>query len=276
MKTKLRGRSGTIGLILLMSSCYYYEDIPRLGIHAQCVDSDLDLTVSSHNVSGCDHSDGAITASPSGGTSPYLFSLNGGPKQATASFENLKGGTYVVTVFDAKTCQASAEVILETSGTTFSAAVKTIIPDTDCFGTNGSVELTAAGGNPPYEYSLGPVSGTSAIFNNVAAGTYNATVRDAGACEVSLAVVIPNGVSTSYEMDINPILGAKCNFAGCHASGTGKRDFTVFDNVKASAGEIKIRTADGTMPKNPKPGGTLSTDQIKRIACWVDEGANNN
>lgn len=263
--------------MLLVSSCYYSEDIPRLGIHAQqCLDSDLALTLSSHNVSDCQSPDGSISASPSGGIAPYLFSLNGGPKQMTASFQNLKGGTYVVTVFDARTCQASEEVVLETSGTTFTASVKTIIPDTDCFGTNGSVELTAAGGNPPYEYSLGSLSGDSAVFNNLAAGTYSATVGDANGCEVTLAVVIPNGVSTSYQMDIKPILEAKCDFAGCHASGTGKRDFTVFANVKSSAAEIKIRTADGTMPKNPKPGGTLSADQIKRIACWVDEGANNN
>lgn len=275
MKEKVTMRASIFGLILLVSSCYYSEDIPRLGSQSQCESSGLELTVTSQNASGCGIADGSISASPSGGISPYTFSLNGGPKESSGTFSNLMGGTYVVAVFDAKSCQAVSEVEVGIIGSTFSA-ISTIVPDTDCFGANGSVELTATGGKTPYQYSLGSGFGTSAVFSNLAAGTYDATVRDADLCEISLGIVIPNGTSTSYNLDIKPILEAKCNFQTCHGPGTGGRDYTKFDNVKAAAAEIKVRTANGTMPKQPKPGGSLSTDQIKRIACWVDEGANNN
>ena len=276
MKRKSISEFVMVGAMLCVSSCYYYEDIPRIGIQPHCAGSDLTLSATAQNATGCGTTDGSIIASSSGGKTPYNFSLNGGPPQSSGTFSNLKGGFYLVTVVDASLCQGNMEVVVANSGSNFNAAIKAIDPDTDCFGSNGAVELSATGGKTPYQYSLGADFGTSAIFSNLAAGTYNATVRDADQCEVNIGVEIPNGVSTSYTLDIMPIFTAKCNFTGCHGTGTGRRDYTKFDNVKADAAEIKIRTANGTMPKNPKPGGSLSTDQINRIACWVDEGANNN
>jgi hypothetical protein len=276
MKNIVTARPSVVGLIVLVSSCYYSEDIPRPGTQAQCEGSGLALTSASQNASGCGKADGSISVSPSGGISPYAFSLNGGPRVSSGTFSNLMGGTYVVAVFDAKSCQAVNEIEVETIGSAFAAAVSTIVPDSDCFGANGSVELTATGGKTPYQYALGSGFGTSAVFNNLAAGTYNAVVRDADLCEISLGVVIPNESSTRYNLDIKPILEAKCNFQSCHGPGTGRRDYTTFDTVKAAAAEIKIRTANGTMPKKPAPGGSLSAEQIKQIACWVDEGALNN
>lgn len=51
-----------------------------------------------------------LYATASGGTSPYLYQLNGGLFQATGTFYNIAPGTYTVTVKDANDCLTSANI----------------------------------------------------------------------------------------------------------------------------------------------------------------------
>jgi hypothetical protein len=57
-------------------------------------------------------SGGTINASANGGTSPYQYSLNGGPLQPSGTFSNLPSGTYSVGAVDANGCTGSATGII--------------------------------------------------------------------------------------------------------------------------------------------------------------------
>jgi hypothetical protein len=264
-------------LFLLLSSCYYYEDIPRAPDLSACLDSDLMVSAISQNSSGCGTADGSISALATGGSGPYSFSRDGGKtKQAYDTFLNLSGGTYQITAFDAIGCSAITEATVTITGSNFDASVDVIEADSECLSDNGSVTLSGTGGSEPYSYKIGTVTNSTGSFKGMAGGTYNASVTDATSCSINLSILIPSESSTSYAVDIAPLMTAKCNFSTCHGGKSQGKNFTIYENVKAYASEIKIRTGNGNMPKAPKPGGSLTAEQIKLIACWVDAGAQNN
>ncbi len=63
-------------------------------------------SVSKTNPSACS-SNGKLTVNRSGGSSPYLYSLNNGSYVSSNVFSNLSSGTYTVSVKDANGCIAS-------------------------------------------------------------------------------------------------------------------------------------------------------------------------
>ena len=78
----------------------------------------------------------------------------------------------------------------------------------------------------------------------------------------------------AFAADINPIIQASCNMAGCHASGSfnGPGPLTNCSQVAAAASSIRSAVLSGAMPQ----GSSLSTAQKNSIACWIDSGTPNN
>ncbi len=76
--------------------------------------STVNVTFNSQNPSVANN-DGSITASPSGGQSPYSFSWSTGA--TTAQVTNLAAGTYSVTITDANSCVKTASVTLTAPAT---------------------------------------------------------------------------------------------------------------------------------------------------------------
>lgn len=261
-----------------VGGCYYYEDIPRpaSGVPV-CVGSTLAIGAIPQASTGCEEDNGSITASASGGKLPYTFSKDGGEtRQGSGVFSGLPGGTYTIIVYDFSGCSDTTQVTVKTSGSDFKGKVLSVTPDRSCLTDDGSVSFSASGGEPPYTYRLGSNSNATGHFEDLAAGTYNVTISDDASCSVNLSVTIGYENSVSYADDIAPILTAKCNFQTCHGGKSAARNFTRYETVRDNAAEIKLRTGNGDMPKSPQPGGPLSPEQIKIIACWVDAGAPNN
>jgi hypothetical protein len=77
--------------------------------------SNLQINVSVTPPSAAGVNDGVIAATATGGTPPYLFSLNNIIFQDSARFENLLPGFYTVTCIDADSCLIQTDVLLETS-----------------------------------------------------------------------------------------------------------------------------------------------------------------
>ncbi len=76
----------------------------------------------------------------------------------------------------------------------------TVLSDSNCGLSNGSFEIIAAGGTGDYTFSLNNSSPqTSAVFNNLEAGTYTVLVTDALSCtnEVSVTIANLDGVNAS-------------------------------------------------------------------------------
>lgn len=80
----------------------------------------------------------------------------------------------------------------------------------------------------------------------------------------------------SFQNEVNAIITTNCAIPGCHNGDIGaSRNWTVFSNVQNSAQAIRSRTGARTMPPS-NSGITLSDAQISTIACWVEQGAQNN
>ncbi|SMD32788.1 SprB repeat-containing protein [Reichenbachiella faecimaris] len=87
---------------------------------------------------GCQTSQGTVEITASGGTEPYLYSIDGGNTQNSNTFSGLAGGTHNISIEDQEGCEITTSVKL-TSGVKFST-VEGIIKNrcTSCHGSSAS------------------------------------------------------------------------------------------------------------------------------------------
>lgn len=172
-------------------------------------------------------SNGTITATPTNGSGPYLYSLDGGTNQASNIFNNVSAGPHNLVIRDNFGCISAPIAITVVSGNNLNA---TLSPNaTTCNGaSNGSIVVTPpTNGVPPYSYSLNGGAGQATPnFNNLAAGTYTITVTDAGGCTSgALNVTINAGPSISVNLGKSD--------ATCFNSATGSITATASTNATA-------------------------------------------
>jgi hypothetical protein len=248
-----------------------YNDV---NVAVDCAESGLAVVVvSTKNATGCKSINGEISVSATGGLAPYDFSINDGDYQTNSTFIDLGPGTFTVKVKDMNNCWASSEVTIGADGSNLSATATTT-HDNQCTTDNGSITVSATGGRGPYQYQIDSQGFISSnVFTSLSDGIHVILVKDVDECQTNLSVQVGRGVTgISFATVIKPILDTNCNLSGCHGAGTGARDWTNFENVKANANNIKVRTGNKSMP----PAGPLPQSQIDQIACWVDDGAPNN
>ena len=130
---------------------------------------------------------GSISITPSGGTAPYTFAWTGpnGFTSTNEDLQNLVAGTYQVTVTDANSCAALVGPQITITQPAQLALTQSQVNNT-CFGGSiGSINISASGGTAPYTYAwTGPngFTSTNEDLQNLVAGTYQVTVRDANSC----------------------------------------------------------------------------------------------
>ena len=179
-------------------------------------------------------SNGSATVLAGGGTSPYTYAWSpSGGTNATAS--NLTAATYTVTVTDSHGCSATASVNI-TQPATLTANITGTNGVTCNAGNDGSATVTAGGGTTAYTYTWTPSGGTSAVANNLTAGTYTITVTDAHGCTATASAVITQ--PTALTANITASTNVDCN---------GKSD-----------GSATVTAGGGTLPYaynwNPSSG----------------------
>ena len=136
----------------------------------QHVDVTLDIpgttlaaTISAVADSECLTDNGSLSISASGGTAPYQYRIGAGSFGSAAVFNELKNGSYVITVKDESGCSLSlnATVARGNTGIRYSSEVKAIITakcaTSSCHGGNQSPNLT--------------------VFNNLVANSANMKSR---------------------------------------------------------------------------------------------------
>jgi gliding motility-associated-like protein len=134
------------------------------------------------------NNNGEITATASGGTTPYNYSINGSLPSTNNIFSGLSAGSYTVTVQDGGGNTATASLVLTAPSTLNGSAVVTPVA---CFGTStGVVTLNATGGTLPYTYSFGGLTQASNVISNLPIGSYNAAVTDNNGCVDFLNLVV--------------------------------------------------------------------------------------
>jgi gliding motility-associated-like protein len=161
----------------------------------------ISSTTSSTSASCVGVSDGSITITPTSGSGPYTFSIDGAaavpsPTPPSITFTDLTGGPHTIVVTDASGCTGTQNVTVGT-GAGINAGVNpraTSCPNVN----NGSILVTPTNGNGPYLYSLDggafdfPVSAT-ATFINVSSGPHAIAIIDANGCTGSVNTTIATG-----------------------------------------------------------------------------------
>jgi hypothetical protein len=255
--------------LLFASSCVYHDVTRPVDCGAVTMEVEMDEQV---NASVCGANDGKISLHVTGGVAPYQYSLGDGASQSTGIFDQLSSGLYTVTVTDQNGCQLVYDSIL-ISVEHFSVDFATT-PDTDCVTGNGVVEVTVNENTGPYQYAIDGGGFTAANrLENLRHGDHVLTIADAAGCGVQTSVNIPRGVTgVSWQNDIRPIMQTACAITGCHNGISRNNDWRIYAQVKTNAAEIRKRTQNKSMPFDTE----MSQASIDLIACWVDEGAQEN
>ncbi|AKD03542.1 hypothetical protein PKOR_10875 [Pontibacter korlensis] len=143
--------------------------------------------------STCGNSNGVIrVAGVTGGTAPYVYSLNGGSFQSEQTFALVLAGDYTVTVKDANGCTFSKGITVNNiAGPSDLAATST---SSTCGNSNGQLVVSGVtGGTAPYTYSIdGGDFQSATTFAGLAAGSHAITVRDANKCVLTKSFTISN------------------------------------------------------------------------------------
>lgn len=265
--------TGFFLLIFFYAGCSG-EDVPA---KIDCSKSDLAVTFESSNPESCTVVNGSITLSATGGKGPYTYALNAGTFGSNAIFTQLSAGDFVVRVKDKNGCVVETdEIQLRIPGNDLNATTSTEA-DTECLSNNGSIQVSATGGTEPYQYKLNNGSfGVLATFSSIAAGNHSVTVKDAAGCLFPKPVTVARGdTGTSLAGDIMPIIETKCAIDNCHNGGQ-EPNLSGSANVRTHAAKIKQLTQSGQMPQSSSSAGPLLASQKALIACWVDDGAEDN
>lgn len=211
--------------------------------------------------SRCGAGNGGITISEvAGGLAPYAYSLNGGAFQASATFSNLAGQTYTVTVQDARGCRFVRQVdVPEQGGVT---ALSTAVTPSSCTVPDGSISILGqTGGTAPYTYSLaGSPYQSAPAFTALAPALYQLSVRDASGCVKTFDVAVLSKGPRTADLEARPADCGKANGAisiGQVSGGIAPLAYSLnggafqpdpaFANLAAGAYTLTIRDAQGCM-----------------------------
>jgi|GEM_PF-3064421 len=167
-------------------------------------DTALTADISKTDASSCVGNDGSITIeSVSGGSTPYLYSADGGGFQTANTFSGLVQGDYDIVVSDANGCLTVIETV--TVG-----IISNIVPvissvDASCKGVeDGEISIdNITGGTGPFEYSLDDGDFVAAsVFSDLKGGViHRVIVKDAAGCLSSVySIFIDN--DTSIDNDV--------------------------------------------------------------------------
>lgn len=133
---------------------------------------------------------GAISASATGGWESFEYSIDDISYQASGDFTGLTAGDYTIYARDTGLCSSSINVTITEPDKVTATISKTDYVD-DVLGT---ITITdAAGGVPPYEYSIDGLAGTfttTTAYADLLAGTYDVVVRDDSLCPYEESIEI--------------------------------------------------------------------------------------
>lgn len=145
--------------------------------------------------------DGAFSATASGGTPPYSFSIDGGAFAATGLFSKLRSATYKLSVRDANNCTRDTTVFLSQPEPLF---VDVIVTEPLCNGdANGTIQVNGSGGSGSYTYSYNSSPPqTDALLSGLRAGVYAVQMSDRNGCTKDTTLVMGQPGVLGFE-DIN-------------------------------------------------------------------------
>lgn len=181
-----------------------------------------------------------VSVNATGGTPPYMYSLDGGSFQASNIFIAISGGTHTVLVTDSNGCEKTVSFTITVIPPQVSAS---LTQGVSCHaGSDGIITVFATGGIPPYQFSInGSVPQSSNVFSGLPPGDYVVTVIDmVGAATVAPVISISNPVAiTASANAFGPVITVNAS------GGTGNLTFSL-DGVNFQPDNTFEVTANGT------------------------------
>ncbi len=146
---------------------------------------------------------GSIDITPAGGVGNYQYSWSN--SATTQDINNLIAGNYTVTLTDGNNCTTSSTIVINQPAAIVSL-VGTVVP-VSCFGgNNGSINITASGGNGNYTYNW---SNSSVVEDqyNLSAGNYTVTATDFKGCSATQSYTITQPLSAlTSQISMTPVI----------------------------------------------------------------------
>ncbi len=237
-------------------------------------------------------SDGTITVTAAGGTSPYQYSKdNGTTFQASNSLTGLVAGSYSILVKDANGCTTSATSVTINQPTAVTSS--TVTTDVACNGgNNGSITVTGSGGSGTYTYSNdnGATFQASNVFNGLIAGSYNIVVKDGAGCLSTATLVTinqPTAITfTTSKTDVttctpgndgsitiaSPAGGSGAGYTYSIDNGTTFQAGTTFNSLTAGNYNVFVKDGAGCVSAASSvavgsPGGLSFTTSQSNVSC---------
>jgi len=149
----------------------------------------ISATASGTVPTSCVVGDGSLTVTATGGTPPYMYSLDGANFQVSNRFDFIQAGFYEITVRDNNNCTGKTTLTLNHANAP--KILNVSVRGTECFTNNGANTgqiIIAASGAPNLFYSINDgisftASGSgSMVFSDLAVGTYLIRVSDVNGC----------------------------------------------------------------------------------------------
>ncbi|MCH2198057.1 MAG: T9SS type A sorting domain-containing protein [Flavobacteriales bacterium] len=135
--------------------------------------------------------DGSISGAASGGNGGFEYVVNGGDPVNMVDLVDLAPGSYEFVITDSEGCEAT--VIVGLNEPEEVTAAVTVIDPACADDTNGSIDVTAAGGTESYTYSIdGGDPQNNPSFEDLGGGSYDITVIDSNGCEGSTTADVVN------------------------------------------------------------------------------------
>ena len=184
-----------IAFLLLVSfllfSCEKPEDLTKDPKAPEIV-MPVAFTLAVTNVSVYDGANGKITVSVSSGIPPLQYKIGSNDYQAADYFDNLKAGSYTVTVKDSKNTTSSKTATITQPKAPIPALLFIIVPtNVEVYGfKTGSISVSVSSGVPPYTYTMGNIINSTGSFTELYAGEYNITVTDNKQQTLTKSVII--------------------------------------------------------------------------------------
>ena len=146
-------------------------------------------TIMSVNPTTCNFNQGTAQISILSGTSPFQYQWSNGG--TTSDIENLAAGTYTVTASDVNGCSTTVAAIIIDQGLSLTSTSTFA----SCGYADGSAQVFALAGTPPYQYQWSNGANTQSI-DSLAVGIYTVTVTDVGGCSGTEEALVPGDGSS--------------------------------------------------------------------------------
>lgn len=204
---------------------------------------------------------GIQTGSVSGGTAPYLYSIDGVTFSSNTTFTGLTSGNYTIYIQDSNGCVFTTNTIAliapnQITDLTFSATALT------CPTQVATVTVATVGGTAPFSYQIiAPAgqtvnNGTNPVFANLTAGTYTFEVTDSNGCSYQESYTIQS-------LPLIDVIGQTVSNVVCFGANDGEVLFTV---SSSNPYIYQVTNTAGTVVSSGN-NSTLSTISLTGLAA---------